>query len=320
MKNNWHYLVNQFLNTTRDNFKKALKLSNYHDAELKTVMDANPGDLDFAELYNRYNPLHLDLSAKYNAWKTSGGIQEGQTLNIDQLLALLVTKINRWDVSVQVEYAKGTPEYKTIFPDGHYPFIGGSKDTKIMAVQTLGSLMAGYAPLAAVKAEVDAFYTTLDDARDVQEGAKGTTRTSSGELSGAIKKGMVMQYGNLGFLMNKYMDDTLLVAPFFELSILRDHEQVLYTGVLDAGENEAVLIHTFVADDELRIKITGAGEASFYLATAANGLNSTAVVADATEPKTIAASAFGFADYGTHRYLTAVNNGAVPLDYEIHLL
>jgi hypothetical protein len=320
MTNQWRYLGNQFVSSTRNNYKKALKLSNYHDAKLKATKDANPGDPDWAVLYNRYHPMHTDLVAKYNAWKTAGGIQEGQTLNTDQLLILLVTKINTWDVAVQVKYAKGTPEYKTIFPDGHYAFIGGSKDTKIMAVQTLGSLLAGYAPMAAVKAEVDAFYTTLDLARDVQEGAKGSTKTGSGELAGSVRKGMVMQYGNLGFLINKYMDDPQQVAPFFELSILREHEQVVYTGVLDAGENEAVLIHTFVADDELRIKITGAGEASFYLATAANGVNSTAVKVNETEHKTIAASAFGISDYGSHRYLTAVNNGAVPLDYEIHLL
>ena len=54
----WHYLVNQFLNATVGNYKKALKLSNYHDAYLKKMMDEHPGDPDWATLYNRYHNFH----------------------------------------------------------------------------------------------------------------------------------------------------------------------------------------------------------------------------------------------------------------------
>jgi len=35
METTWKYLINQFIVATRDNYKKALKLSNYHDAALK---------------------------------------------------------------------------------------------------------------------------------------------------------------------------------------------------------------------------------------------------------------------------------------------
>ena len=101
MKKTWHYLINQFANTTVTNFKKALKLSNYHDALLKKAMTENPGDPDWAFLYNRYNPLHLTYANAYTKWKKAGGTQEGQTLNLDQLLLLLITKINKWDVQVQ---------------------------------------------------------------------------------------------------------------------------------------------------------------------------------------------------------------------------
>ena len=65
---NWQYLVNQFLVATRRNYKKALKLSNYHDAYLKKMMTDNPGDPDWATLYNRYHPFHVTYTGIYTEW------------------------------------------------------------------------------------------------------------------------------------------------------------------------------------------------------------------------------------------------------------
>src|SRR3989304_2874521 len=302
MEKIWKYLQNQFLVATRKNFKKALKLSNYHDALLKKAMNTDP-DPDWAFLYNRYNPLHLAYTSAYTAWKNAGGTQEGQTLNLDQLLLLLVTKVDKWDVQVQNGFGKTSPDYKKIFPDGRAPFNSGAINTRIIAVQTLGVALTPYAALAAVK---------------TQGKKKNKNPTPA----------MTMQYGNLGFLTNKYMNNPLTIAPFFELAELRGHQQVLFTGTLDPAENEPVLIHTFVADDEIRFQITidpkksapGKAQAEFYLATSAGGTYSTAVVITAGAEQKLFASAFGITDYGTHRYLTAINPGSSTLDYEIELL
>jgi hypothetical protein len=107
--------------------------------------------------------------------------------------------------------------------------------------------------------------------------------------------------------------------------VLRDHQQVKFTGTLDAGENEAVLIHTFLADDEIELEITGdlvppGTTVQFYLATTPNGTDSTAVNVTANAAKiTIEASAFGAIDFGTHRFLTAVNSSGVELHYVVEL-
>lgn len=425
METTWKYLLNQFLVSTRNNFKKTLKLSNYHDAMLKGTMDATPSDFDWAMLYNRYHPLHLAYTDAYTKWKNAGGTQQGQTLNMEQLLALLTTKVNNWDVQVQNVFDKTTPEYKSIFPDGRKPFNSGAINTRIIAVQNLGSALSPYtlsqefvsgptnmlpaitqnitqgsfdastpvklenmgitstisfcrasggsigcvapnvpvAPgatvnttwgaipgtgdflnatnqlgagvgtyrvtiqlvipppqLVAVKTQAEAFYALLDAARDVQEGSKGGTKTSSELLDEKRIPVMTMQYGNLGFLMSKYMNSPLLIEPFFELTVLRDHQQVLFTGTLDPAENEAVLIHTFAADDEIRFKITGVGQGTFYLSTTPGGTDSTPIVIVGGAEQTLLASAFGITDYGTHRYLTAINNGSTALDFEIELL
>jgi len=62
MKKLWQYLVNQFLNSTKKNYKKAVKLSNYHDADLNAKKATEPL---LVLIYNRYHPLHVTLVTEY---------------------------------------------------------------------------------------------------------------------------------------------------------------------------------------------------------------------------------------------------------------
>lgn len=320
MERLWHFLINQFLNATRENFKKALRLSNYHDAMLKKAKDDDPADPEFTTMYDRYHPLHLDYVDIYNEWKNSGGSQQGQTLNVDQLLELLLTKVSKWEAQVRVVYDKTSPAYKAIFPKGNYPFYKGERETRILAVKTLGTALTGIVALAATKTEVDAFHTTLDGARDTQEGAKGGTKSLSAQLEQKRVSIMQMQYKNVGLLIDKFNETPALIGPFFELSILRNHRQVEFTGTLEVAENEAVLVHTFVSDDAFRVKLTGAGQATLYLATLTNGTDSTPLVITGDTETVHEISEFGAIDLGTHRHFTAVNTGGTEVHYEIELL
>ena len=333
MEITWHYLINQFLNATIGNYKKALKLSNYHDAYLLKMMTDSPMDPDWATLYNRYHPFHLAYVDEYTKWKTAGGVQKGQTLNLDQLMVLLITKTGRWDVAVQnvAGFEKGTANYLTIFPQGYKPFNSGAKTARVNAVKVLGETLAPFAmanpAILIIKNDVDLFYTTLDTARDTQEGAKGGTKQKSEEVESKRVLVMTEEYRDLGFLINKGAEDPDRIAPFFELQVLRDHNQVLFTGTLDANENEPVLVHSFVADDELEFEITttetvpASTQVAFYLATTPGGIDSTPVFVGVNHAKLkIQASAFGISDYGTHRFLTAVNLSTHELHYKVELL
>ena len=324
MKKPWHYVINQFTSVTRNNFKKALKLSNYHDAALNRVQTDDPMDPDWALLYNRYHPFHLDYVAAYTAWKNAGGQQEGQTLNIDQFLELLVNRVNKWDALVQVEtgFEKGTPNYKAIFPNGRAAFNRGAKTARVEAVNVLGQSLASYPPMAAVKLLVDGFYAQLDGARDVQEGAKGSTKNKSQELELQRLETMTEQYRDLGFMINKVADQPQLIEALFDLNVLREGRQTSFTGTLAPMETEAVLIHTFLADDELILKISALPDTHvlFYLATTPGGTDSTAVQVESNvAATTIEAAAFGITDYGTHHYLTVVNPNASEAHYVVEL-
>ena len=95
-----------------------------------------------------------------------------------------------------------------------------------------------------------------------------------------------------------------------------------YSGTISAKEKKAaVLIHTFLPNDQLKLKaIADSGSISFYLANVQKDTNSTAVVILKGTQNTITAAAFGITDYGTHRYLTAVNNTGKDMKYEVELL
>lgn len=333
METIWHYLVNQFLNVTKENYKKMLKLSNYHDAYLKKMMDQNPMEPDLALLYNRYHPFHEAFFAAYTAWKAAGGTQKGQTLTLDQLLVLLITKANKWDSLVQAVdgFEKGTGNYLTLFPQGHYPFNTGATTARVAAVKTLSNNLDPFSltnpAILMVKGLVDAFYTQLDGVRDNQEGSKGGTQQKSAEVETKRIVVATEQYRDLGFLINKGAEVPSYITPFFELKVLRSHEQVHFTGTLDAGENEAVLEHTFVDDDELVLEITttetvpASTQAVFYLATTPNGTDSTPVTVKANAAKIkVLASEFGAIDFATHRFLTAVNSTTFELHYVVELL
>jgi hypothetical protein len=229
-------------------------------------------------------------------------------------------------VQVVSGFEKGSPNYKTIFPDSRKPFGTGGKTARVNAVSALATAMAAYPALAGVEALVSAFATQIGTARDLQEGAKGTTKGASLDVESKRIVAMTGQYQNLGFLINKLAATPEQIAPFFDLNVLRESSQVHFTGTLDPGEAERVLVHTFAADDELLLEVTAApgtpgGTAiRLYLATTPGGTDSSPVAVEANAaPITISAAQFGILDYAAHRYLTAVNSTAIEVHYTIEL-
>lgn len=329
METPWHYLVVQFIVSTIGNFKRALKLSNYHHAMLNKLQTDYPTDPDWAMLYSRYDVVHQAFDSAYTVWKSAGGTQQGQTLNVDQLLTLLVSRVAEWDIQIQgvPGFAKGTPGYKELMPNGRRSFNTGAKIGRIKAVEVLGGKLVNIPPLVMLGGTVQAFHTMLNTAGDTQESAKGLTKATSAEVEVRRVEAMQGQYRDLGYLIDKWYDRPERIAPLFELGVLRDSDQVVFTGTLDPAEVEPLLIHTFLSDDELELVIKGdpatpAGTmVQFYLATVAGGTVGTAVNVEVNAgPLSITAAAFGATNYGTHRYLTAVNTNAVELHYAVELL
>lgn len=317
----WKYTSNQFIAATDRNYKKAIILNNYHVSALEKAKAANPADADIDKMLLRYSPLAIKLIADYTEWKNLGGIKEASTLNLEQLLATLQTKMNIWEPAIQSKFVKTTPEFKAILPNGRSGLTRGNKEERVLAVKNLSKALTGIADLAAIKTQVDAFYAQIEAARSTQLGSKSAKSKGSSAVASSIVDAMTMQYRNLGLLMDKHFNEPEIIESYFDLITLQESNQTSFTGTLDPAENEAVLVHTFLAGDELSIKITGNSAARFYLSNIANGVNSEMVQVAPGAAMVLDVAEFAVPDLTAYRFLTAVNpSNTDTLKYEVEVL
>jgi len=310
----WSYFQNPFLNAVKGNYKKALKVSTFHDNALKELSIVN---VAFVPMYNTYHALHLVLVSAYAVWKASGGTHKGATLTLNQLITLLSpTKINAWDAAIQAVYAKGSAGYVTLLPQGHTPFWSGTIQERIHAVEALSSAIGSNPSLIALKSDVDAFALLLNNALSVQGGDEMSTELDTLDVRNAVNDCMVQQYSNLGTCIQDHPKEMPDFEFLWDLETVRNHEQVLFTGTLAGDENHPVLTHTFAATDELQLTATETA-LQFYLATSstAGPAGYTLIDVPAGTTVTITASAFGT----LNRFLHVVNTEGVEGHFKVQL-
>ena len=320
----WQYAVNQFLNATKKNFRKALILSTAHDAYLLKKMTDTPGDPDWALLYNRYHPKHIAYRLAYNNWVASGGSLSGDTLSLTELFKLIPAKLDKWIGMIIIVYAKASAQYKKLFPQGRKPFEQGKTDVRISAIETLSTSIGADVALAPVKTLVDAAYVEIDTARTTQGGGKSTKKANSEAVEEARSAVMIMQYADMGFLINKYPATPNVIVSLFDLQTLRNNVQSLFTHKMKPTENCQLCVNTFKATDAIRAKFADAGnltdQVTIYLASTPGGIDSTGIVILNNAEFKFEASQF-VVDLATHTFLTAVTNGnsdAIMLTVELY--
>ena len=317
----WKYLSNQFFVVANRNYKKGLIINNYHNAALENIKNTHPTDTVLEMMYQRYHLLSVIVGNEYQNWKGLGGIKEGSTLNIDQLLATTTSKLNVWEPAIMSKFVRTSPGYKAIFPNGRIGLTRGSKDARVIAIKALADSLTNIPELAATKAAIDVFYDEIKTARTNQLGNKSAKGQGSVSIGIAIANAMEMQYRNLGLLIDKYYASPHIIASLFDIATLQESNQTSFTGTLNATENEAVLTHTFMATDTLRLKIIGNAAANFYLSNSPNGVNSQAVQIAANTQLITPVAEFAVPHYATYRYLTVVNeSNSVTIKYEVEVL
>src|SRR4051812_5363744 len=95
-------------------------------------------------------------------------------------------------------YAKGTPEYVTIFPQGHKPFQTGQKEPRINAVRQLVTALTGKVPLASTLTDVTTFYNQLLNAANAQQGEMGNKGSLSDVVMTEMTTALTAMYSILG--------------------------------------------------------------------------------------------------------------------------
>src|SRR5262249_22790981 len=149
----------------------------------------------------------------------------------------------------------------------------------------------GKTKLAATLSDVKTFYNQLVIAGTEKQGQLGNT---SDEVAAALAVAMEALYGILGACLQHYAGNPEII-DIFDLATIRNHEQLVYTGILQPKENESILEHTFVADDQLTLSSSGSTILNYYLAANTNApLNGGAIITvNSQDSKTIRASELG---------------------------
>ena len=216
----YRYFNNPFDAVTRNSYKRMNLLATDHrDKLLRVAVAGTP----FAMLYNDH------LKAPYEAFVAANvkviglvGRYARRTRQMEQALtALRSDKIELWDIQVQIVYRRGTPEYNQLFPDLRTPFQTGAYDSRILMLLALSNSLGDFPALAAVKADVDAFTSSLQQIRTEQQGYEGELSESRTTLEETRKALAIAMHQVFSYLMFMYAQNTDKVADFYELKYLR---------------------------------------------------------------------------------------------------
>ena len=291
MLKRWSFGRNPFYSKKKVNFKRAVKISTYTDAQLF----ARKADTFFGPLYLSYHVFHLALLAAYNTWKAQGGTQKGSTALVEIKLAELSPgKIGDWDLLIQGVFKKKTPSYIAIFPNGHKPFQTGDKMLRINAIEQLKINLAGIVALETVLTDVTSFYDAILLANTIQEGNKGTKFSYSAAVLLVIATAMDELYAILGDCMRHYKKNPVEVENIFDMVTIRNQLQSIFTGIVPINGHTMIVERALLPTDSFDAIVDGATSLGFYRAInktdSSNGY--TIVNVNSGENKTITGSDF----------------------------
>lgn len=254
----WSYLYNPFLGLANRSTKQFYFFGRDHRDKLAN----QASDPDIAPLHIRIKPLFDAFEASYVKVDTNTGNYRTRTATIENLIAELIIKVRKWDIGVQNIYDETSPEYQGIFTDRRSPFNSGAYDDRIRAVQTLMQRMAGYPLLATISADVQAFYTQINDARTAQQGFENNDQLFRRLLLADAQKLAVEMHYIFGALIMKHYQQPDLIETYYELKYLRTGTQntTIVTKPYPVSANARVTLFAgqLAADSYLMIKNTGA--------------------------------------------------------------
>jgi len=268
----WHFAENQFDNCTKQSKKRMNRISSDHDSKLQ----AESSDPDILVLFNRFNPLRTAYSNSYTASISANAIYKGKTAFFESLeKELSETKIEDWDIQIQVVYKKGTPTYIELLPRGREPFQKGTRDQKIEEVLALGNRLTPHPALAATKMDVDAFGISMKDARNVQQQNEVLVAQTSDllELQRIISANMM--YGDLGILMDKFRDNPTQIERFFDLEAIRQtgaEEEEMREGPIAGGDSLNAFSGGFIDITEFLFANPGITNLAYFTSNTADGV------------------------------------------------
>lgn len=287
----WHYLNNTFLIITVGSNKLMMIIS----PDFRARLISHSADPEIAAFLAIFAPIDDAFANAYTAWFNAGAFYKGATISFENLLSVLSkTKLDLWIPQVQVVFPEGSAEYATLFPKGRTLFTNGSYDIRINAVKSLGTALASYPALAAVKTDVDNFHSDLVDTRTAQQTKEEDVRGKSELLETARVNTAVAMYRILGKLMAKFAETPEAIAKFFDLALIQSPPKDKNTfSVIVAAKDTANVVPGGFTDTTQFTLYTGNTRGLFFTTNSATGVVSEGIKMEPNTSKTVLATDLG---------------------------
>jgi hypothetical protein len=313
MKKTWIFLINPMLTATENSFLNAYRISVFHLAALQ----AHQADPIVAAMLAAYIPIHNALVIAYNAWRTQGGAQQGETVNLKSLLSQLSKKIKQWDVFIQTKYPQDTQAYVKLLPNHRIPFQRASQIERVTALKDLNDLVSADVNLVLIKPEVNTLNTLLNDAFNHQKTSLATTGVNSDSLEKARVDMCVAQFANYGGLLQKHAASPTDLEKYFDLEHIRRNMQDVFASLLTPKEVHFIAKRTIDNDAQIEITSTGLTELFMYRGDKKDAqAGADGVIIPAGDTVTVPASQLG--DAANHFYIIRNNDPAHDGSFEVY--
>lgn len=227
----WNILSNIFEVKTRGSFKKANAFGQYHFAVLK----GHSTEPSIQPMYNSYGPVFIEFQNNYSRWHMGEGQSKGAVVGLNKALLSINEKLKDWEPQVYLLYRQGTPEAMRIFPNKRTPFYKGSDVVRLAAIEALGKALETDPALAAVHADVVAFYQLLKAKIDARHGAEGRIQTLRNNLEQSRQKLCAELYGNMGMLLYLHRHQIQNVDRYFDMGVLKNKVRRKKKGETEEG-------------------------------------------------------------------------------------
>jgi hypothetical protein len=267
-KRPWLFLINTFdVNTANSNVKMLSLATDTH-----SKLQAQVSDNAIAAIMASYNPVYQAYRQICSNYDLVAGNREGSTLNFENLITdNLPVEIRKWEGAVRSVYYEDSPQEKAIFPNKRRPFLQGTYEDRLLAVNTLYDKLNTDSNFSTLAPQVQSFYNLLLSARDSQQQEEGTLGLLSNTREQQRKLMAIELYGALGALMNKYKANPETVAQFFDLSLLRETGLEVLTNIDAIIEPNAMLDAGLLPEEGTVIRFVNKTDVPLEIGLSDNG-------------------------------------------------
>ncbi len=218
-------LVNRFEVASRNSFNVAAAIGTQH----VSALHADSATVPIALIcYNNVKPKYDAYMAARVVHIAQTGTQFGEVLTLKQLLEVMPTNVESWQVSIKNVYDAKTTRFKEMFSKGKSVLNRGTQINRINAVGALITAIGSDIALTAVKDKIILFHTSLLTALTTKDDAKSTTVTDSTTLETTRIDLCDEIEGNLGLMINNFKKDTSLAAKYFDETLLHNSLQISF--------------------------------------------------------------------------------------------